>query len=92
MDVIWKDNYNIPYGGSLSISSVSGIGSGIVYISSVVDEGLDRHCELEVKSSNYEDAYDVLSLAQRGRRDVVSTFDGWIVRLVDGGTVNLLKE
>lgn len=90
MFVSWNDGYNSPYDGNIEVSDNTGVGGKIVSLSSDINESLDRKCDMIVESVNYN-AQDVFSLTQKGKRDVIRTSDGYIVRLKDGGTVNILK-
>lgn len=90
LNIIWNDNYNTPYSGNLDLSSVNGTGDGLVYASDGVNENIDRRCELEVKSGEYN-ASGFLIVIQKGKREVIQISDGQIVGLKGLENVNVLK-
>lgn len=91
MEVLWHDNFNTPYRGTIDVTPGRGVGSGQVVISSELNEGLDRFCVFSVSSTNYY-AVGEFEIQQKGAREVVATKDEEVVGLLNDGTVNVLKN
>lgn len=73
-------------------ATYEGSGSGSAYISSDVNEGIDReqYIKVETTKGNEPKSIDV-SVKQYGMREVFEPSDGEFV-LADGGTFNVLKD
>lgn len=90
MNIIWNDNINPPYSGTLDLYDPQGIGDASVAVIYGVNEHIDRECELKV-ISNEGDAFDIMVVRQEGKREIIRTSDGETVRLKGLGSVNVLK-
>lgn len=71
-------------------ATYEGSGSGSAFISSDVNEGIDREQSIKVETTD-KSVSATLMVSQEGLREVFEPSDGMFV-LADGGTLNVLKN
>lgn len=70
-------------------ATYEGSGNGSAYISSDINEGVDREQLIKVETTD-KSVSVTLAVSQEGMREVFEPSDGGFV-LADGGTYNVLK-
>ena len=66
-------------------ATYKGSGDDTVYVSSDINEGIDRSQDIKIEVTN-NDIYRIVNIKQEGLREI---FEGFT--LADGGTFNVLK-